>query len=111
MSVDHYLAVDLKTFSRMIDAMGGIDIYVDSEIDLNENHDGANPEYVLEPGSHHLDGQMALKFARNRYPTIFQRARYQNIVLKAIQAKLFTPAMLPELPGLIAQFSRSVQTD
>jgi len=47
----------------------------------------------------------------NRYPTIFQRARYQDIVLNAIQNKLLMPAMLPELPGLIAQFSQSVQTD
>ncbi len=109
--VDHYLAVDMKTFRRMIDAIGGVDIYLDSRIDLNENQDGANPEYVFEPGAHHLDGQMALKLAMNRYPTIFQRARYQDIVLKAIQNKLLTPAMLPELPGLLAQFSQSVQTD
>ena len=111
LSVDHYLAVDMKTFRRMIDAIGGVDIYVDSRIDLNENQDGVNPEYVFEPGAHHLDGQMALKLAMNRYPTIFQRARYQDIVLKSIQNKLLTPAMLPELPGLIAQFSQSVQTD
>jgi LCP family protein required for cell wall assembly len=111
LSVDHYLAVDMKTFARLIDAMGGIDIYVDSKIDLNENQDGANPDYVLEPGVHHLDGPLALKLAMNRYPTIFQRARYQNIVLKAIQDKLLTPAILPELPALIAQFTKSVQTD
>jgi anionic cell wall polymer biosynthesis LytR-Cps2A-Psr (LCP) family protein len=111
LSVDHYLAVDMKTFARLIDAMGGIDIYVDSTIDLNENQDVANPEYVFGPGVHHLDGQLALKLAMNRYPTIFQRARYQNIVLRAIQDKLLTPALLPELPGLITQFTQSVQTD
>ena len=111
LSVDHYLAVDMKTFARLIDAIGGIDIYVDTTIDLNENQDGINPEYVFEPGVHHLDGQMALKLAMNRYPTIFQRARYQNIVLRAIQNQLLTPAILPELPELIGQFSKSVQTD
>jgi LCP family protein required for cell wall assembly len=111
LNVDHYLAVDMKTFARLVDAMGGIDIYVDSIIDLNENQDGANPEYVFEPGIHHLDGQMALKLAMNRNPTIFQRARYQNIVLRAIEDKLVSPAMLPEWPGLIAQFIQSVQTD
>jgi LCP family protein required for cell wall assembly len=110
-SVDHYLALDIKTFSRLVDAMDGIDIYVDTEIDLNQNHDGANPEYVLEPGSHHLDGTMALRLAMNRYPTIFQRARNQDLVLHAIQNKLLTPAMLPKLPELAAQFNGSVQTD
>jgi LCP family protein required for cell wall assembly len=111
LSVDHYLAVDMKTFVSIIDAIGGIDIYVDSKIDLNEGQDGANPEYVFEPGSHHLDGTLALKLAMNRYPTIFQRARYQNIVLRALQVKLLNPAMIPELPQLIAQFAKAVQTD
>jgi LCP family protein required for cell wall assembly len=110
-SVDHYLALDIKTFVRLIDSMGGIDINLDSTIDLNQNHDGGNPDYVLEAGSHHLDGAMALRLAMNRYPTIFQRAKNQNIVLRAIEDKLLTPAMLPKLPGLAAQFTSSVQTD
>jgi LCP family protein required for cell wall assembly len=111
LQVDHYLAVDIKTFVRIIDSMDGIDIYLDSKIDLNQNHDGENPAYVLEPGSHHLDGTMALRLAMNRYPTIFQRARNQNIVLHAIQVKLLTPTVLPKLPSLVAQFSGSIQTD
>jgi LCP family protein required for cell wall assembly len=110
-AVDHYLAVDMKTFVRMVDTLDGIDVYLDSAIDLNQNHDGENPAYVLVAGAHHLDGQMALRLAMNRYPTIFQRADNQNIVLKAIEAKLLSPAMLPRLPELIAQFTRSVQTD
>lgn len=111
LQVDHYLAVDMKTFAKMVDAIGGIDIQVTSKIDLNEMQDGANPDYVYEPGTHHLDGTQALKLAMNRNPTIFQRARFQNIVLRAIQNKLLTPAIIPQIPQLISQFSKSVQTD
>jgi LCP family protein required for cell wall assembly len=110
-TVDHYLAVNMQTFVHLVNAIDGIDINVSSTIDLNENRDGANPDYVFEPGIHHLDGQMALKLAMNRNPTIFQRAKYQNIVLRAIQAKLLTPKMIPQLPSLFAQFASSVQTD
>ena len=110
-TVDHYLAVNMQTFVRLVDSIDGIDINVSSKVDLNENQDGANPDYVFEPGIHHLDGQMALKLAMNRNPTIFQRARYQDIVLRAIQAKLLTPTMIPKLPQLFAQFTSSVQTD
>jgi LCP family protein required for cell wall assembly len=110
-SVDHYIAVDIKTFVRMVDTLDGIDIYTDTKIDLNQNHDGENPDYVLEPGAHHLDGSMALRLAMNRYPTIFQRAVNQNIVLDAMEKKLLTPSMLPRLPGLIAEFTSSIQTD
>jgi len=111
LQVDHYLAVDMQTFVGMIDAIGGIDIQVTSRIDLNEKQDGANPDYVYEPGTHHLDGTQALKLAMNRNPTIFQRARYQNIVLRALQDKLLSPSTIPHVPELISQFSKSVQTD
>jgi LCP family protein required for cell wall assembly len=110
-SVDHYVAVDIKTFVRIVDALDGIDIYTASNIDLNQNHDGENPTYVLTPGAHHLDGSMALRLAMNRYPTIFQRALNQNMVLSALEKKLLSPAMLPKLPGLIADFTSSIQTD
>ncbi len=110
-TVDHYLAVNMQTFKQLVDAIDGIDIKVSSKIDLNEKQDGANPDYVFEPGVHHLDGQMALKLAMNRNPTIFQRARYQDIVLQAIQAKLLTPTMIPKLPQLFSQFAGTVQTD
>jgi LCP family protein required for cell wall assembly len=111
LQVDHYLAVDRQTFMGIIDSIGGIDIQVSSLIDLNQGQDGANPDLVLGPGYHHLDGNMALKLAVNRFPTIFQRARFQDIILKSLQDKLLSPAMISELPQLVAQFAGSVQTD
>ena len=109
LQVDHYLAVDRKTFVDMIDSIGGIDIQLSSLIDMNQGQDEANPDLVLDAGHHHLNGDMALKLAVNRFPSIFQRARYQNIVLMSLQTKL--PSMIPELPQLITQFTGSVQTD
>lgn len=109
--VDHYLAMDMKTFVYLIDAVDGIDIHIDSKIDLNEGQDGANPDLVYEPGDYHLDGTQALQLARNRIPTIFQRARYQNMVLRALENKLLSPAMIPTWPQVIAQFTQSVQSD
>ncbi|NJD58916.1 MAG: hypothetical protein C3F13_08685 [Anaerolineales bacterium] len=110
-SVDHYLAMDMTTFVRIIDTINGIDVYLDGLTDLNQNHDGENPLYVLQPGVQHLDGQMALRLAMNRYPTIFQRARNQDIVIKAIETKLLSPEGLLRLPDLVAMFSSSIQTD
>ncbi len=110
-SADHYLVIDMTTFVRMIDAIGGIDIQVYSTIDLNASQDGGNPIYVFGPGTHHLDGPMAMKLAMNRYPSTFQRGINQDVVMSAIRAKLLTPQMLPKIPGLISQFTNSVQTD
>jgi anionic cell wall polymer biosynthesis LytR-Cps2A-Psr (LCP) family protein len=101
----------MTTFVRLVDSLDGIDVYLAEETDLNQNHDGENPLYVFEPGVHHMDGTMALRLAMNRYPTIFQRARNQDIVLKALEAKLLSPEGLTRLPDLISLFSNSVQTD
>jgi LCP family protein required for cell wall assembly len=111
LQVDHYLTMDMKTFVNLIDAVDGIDIHIDSMIDLNDGQDGANPDLVYEPGDYHLDGTQALQLARNRIPTIFQRARYQSMVLKALENKVLSPAMIPVWPQIIAQFTQSVQSD
>lgn len=108
--VDHYLAVDMSTFVSFIDSIGGIDITLDSGIDLRGNT-STDPDLVFGAGTHHLDGTQALKLARNRNPSTFQRARNQDIVLSGLRSKLLNPAMIPEIPGLIAQFSNSVLTD
>jgi len=111
LKVEHYLAVDRTTFVDIINSIGGIDIQVSSTIDLNQNQDGAHPDLVMGPGIHHLDGDQALKLAVNRNPSTFQRARFQNIVLSALQGKLFSLEMIPELPKLVSQFTGSVRTD
>jgi LCP family protein required for cell wall assembly len=109
--VDHYLAMDRATFVSIINTIGGIDIELSTLIDMNQGQDGANSDLVLDAGIHHLDGEMALKLATNRIPSIFQRARYQNIVLKSLQQKLLNPSMFAQLPELVTQFVGSVQTD
>jgi LCP family protein required for cell wall assembly len=108
---DHYLAVNMSTFVSFIDSIGGIDIYLESGIDLNRGTSSTDPDLVFGPGTYHLDGYQALKLARNRNPSTFQRARNQDIVLSGLRTKLLRPAIIPEIPNLIAQFSGSVQTD
>ncbi|WP_353944210.1 LCP family protein [Streptomyces sp. HUAS MG91] len=59
--MDHYLEVDFAGFAKLIDALGGVDITTDEDIDddLSQLH--------LTAGPHHLDGRTALAFARTRH--------------------------------------------
>ncbi len=109
--VDHYLAVDEQTFVRMIDTIGGVDITLDSPINLNWGSGTPNPRLYLSAGKNHLNGNLALEMAVNRIPTTFQRMKYQKIILSALREELLSPAMLPKLPKLAALFITSVQTD
>lgn len=109
--VDHYLAIDTKTFVRLIDTLGGVDVNVETPIDLSYGISNPGPDYFLSVGTHHLDGEHALILATNRIPSTFQRMKYQKIILSALRDKLLNPNMLPKLPKLVAQFITSVQTD
>jgi LCP family protein required for cell wall assembly len=111
LQVDHYLAIDTQTFVRMIDTVGGVDVKVESPIDLNYGMATPDPKLYLSVGTHHLDGELALTLATNRIPSTFQRMKYQKIILSALREKLLKPDMISELPGLVAQFITSVQTD
>lgn len=63
MPVDHYVLFDFDGFEKVIDAMGGVDITLDEKMKVYPN----KHEYeVLPAGDNHLDGEMALKFMRNR---------------------------------------------
>ena len=99
--VDHYIAVNMKTFVKVVDAVGGVDVV------LAESKGGGH----LQKGPEHLDGTEALALARNRTEGVFSRGDNQNIVLCALQKKLVSPAVITEIPQLINSFQGSVQTD
>ena len=101
---DHYLAVNMRTFVRMVDAVDGIDITLEHPVSGSDN-----PH--LQAGTHHLDGAEALAIARDRGEGVFSRGDNQNLVLCALQRKLTHPSVVPKIPELIQSFQGSVQTD
>ena len=106
---DHYIAVNMKTFEAIVDAVGGIDVYLpyDVEVFTPEYPNG----YGVKEGQHHFDGQTALWVARIRQYGTFSRAENQNIIMCSLRKKLLSPAIVPAIPQLIKDFQRYVQTD
>jgi LCP family protein required for cell wall assembly len=111
LKVDHYLAIDMHTFEDVVDTIGGLDIMVESPIDLNYGMGAPDPELYLGEGMHHLDGELALLLATNRVPTTFQRIKYQRMLLGALREKFLTPELFPQIPGMVARFLSSIRTD
>jgi LCP family protein required for cell wall assembly len=106
---DHYLAVNMHTFEAIVDAVGGIDIYLPYEISVKSK---SNPKgFAIPPGQHYIDGETALWVARIRQYSTFSRAENQNIVMCALRKKLLSPAIVPAIPKLVRDFRRNVQTD
>jgi LCP family protein required for cell wall assembly len=106
---DHYLAINMRTFEAVVDAIGGIDIYLPYEISVKSKD---NPKgFGIPPGQHKIDGETALWIARIRQYHTFGRAENQNIVMCALRKKLLSPAVVPAIPRLVKDFRNYVQTD
>lgn len=107
--LDHYLAVNMKTFEAIVDDVGGIDVYLPYDVDVRSP---ANPKgFHVKAGQHHFDGKTALWVARIRQYSTFSRAENQNVILCALRKKLLSPALVPAIPELVSTFRENVQTD
>lgn len=110
--VNYYVRVNFDGFVKLVDLIGGVDIYVEKVID-DPTYPGKNYDYDplhIEPGQHHFDGEMALKYARTRHgDTDFGRARRQQQVLLAILARVSDLKLLPQLAPKSAEIYQTLQ--
>jgi LCP family protein required for cell wall assembly len=116
--IHHYVRINFTAFEKLIDEIGGIDVYVERTINdasyPDENY-GYDPFY-LPAGQHHLDGATALKFARSRHGTgDFDRAKRQQQVILAARDQVIQLDQLPRLISngleILNTLGDSVQTD
>jgi LCP family protein required for cell wall assembly len=110
--IDHYGAVNMITFSRIVDAVGGLDVYLATDIDgTAASYKRENMGYFYA-GNNHLNGDAALRLSRIRKGVgDFSRQDTQTLVLCALRKKLLDPAVLPKIPRIISAFQDAVVTD
>lgn len=110
--VDHYGAVNMNTFVKIVDAVGGIDVYLEKPVDGRSDDPATVDLGYFNAGQQHLNGEAALRLSRVRkLYNDFTRQDFQTIVLCALKEKLTDPAIIVKVPKLIAAFKDSVQTD
>jgi LCP family protein required for cell wall assembly len=109
--IQHYMEVDIRGFRSMVDAIGGIDITVDTSLyDSKLN-------FRMPKGTSHLDGNEALSFVRARHATPdgdFGRIKRQQQFLKAVMKKVVQPSVLANpsrVNNLAKAFARNVTVD
>ncbi|MGH7809440.1 MAG: LCP family protein, partial [Candidatus Binatia bacterium] len=108
--IDHYAAINMQTFVRIVNTVGGIDVHLPEAVDGRTDED-PNKRLFFRAGDLHLQGDRALMLARIRIEGTFARADNQNRVVCALRKKLSEPAVLTKLPGLIQSFQGAAQTD
>ena len=108
--IDHYAAVNMRTFEKIVNAVGGIDVTLPETVDGRTATD-TNKRLLFPEGTHHLDGTRALTLTRIRIEGGFARADNQNRVLCALRDKLTSPNVIPKIPELIQSFQDAILTD
>jgi LCP family protein required for cell wall assembly len=107
---DHYVAVNMRTFEKVVDAVDGIEVKLEKTVDGRSDEDRSS-RLLFAAGRHHLSGPEALTLARVRSDGVFMRAEHQNTVLCALREKLSRPEVVTRVPDLIAAFQDNIQTD
>ena len=102
---NNYITVDGHAIVKMIDTVGGVDI--------NNPAQFTSGKYLYPAGVIHLDGLQAEMYMRelSQYMENANRLERQEIVIRALWAKIQDPANLVNLPGWINQYMDSFVTD
>ena len=118
--IDHLAMVEFAGFEKIVDTLGGIDVplacpFTDWHI-KNPRRSDQDPNnwelYTIGPGVVHMDGDLALWYARSRLRSSdFDRGRRQQQVLRAIYARGMQLQVLPHLPRLYRELRDAFTTD
>lgn len=110
--VDHYGAINMLAFVRVVNALGGIDIYLDQDWDGRPVDENTVDLGYFTAGQWHMSGSQALRFARirKRYNDTV-RTNNQTLVLCAIKDKVLSPGVIGKVPELINSLIGTIQTD
>ncbi len=115
--VDYYVRIDFRGFEKVIDTIDGIDIDVPEEI-IDPNY--PTPDYrtmrlVIPAGRQHMNGDLALKYARTRHSSrngdIDRAARQQQVIMAVRDKVIKLDFPLQRIPDLLRTMGSSVETD
>lgn len=98
LEIHHYAVLNFEGFKDLVDAAGGVDIDVKQAIDdpfyPKPDYSGVT-KFSITEGIQHMDGELALKYARSRYTTSdFDRAARQQQIILALKDKIISPETL-----------------
>lgn len=106
--INYYVRLNFTSFLKLIDLLGGVDVYNDQEFTAHTN----GKYYPV--GNVHLDSEQALGFVRERYSLADgdrDRGRNQQKVIVAVIQKLTSTEALKNYDNIIKGLQDSLQTN
>lgn len=109
--IDRYVRVSTDAFRELVDLLGGVEVYVPKPMHYEDQTQKLKID--LEPGKQVLNGQQAEQFARFRNDDLgdIGRVQRQQALLRALRAKLTSPAIVPRIPALVKAMQKYIDTN
>lgn len=109
LDINYYARVNFTSLITMVDALGGVDVYSDKTF-----VPWTNRNITIYEGMNHMNGEMALAFARERKTYTNgdnHRVQNQQAVLKAMINKMISPAIITNYADILDTFSGCFETN
>lgn len=109
--INYTFKVGFDAVTELVDAVGGVDVTVAPGYAVNSLT--CTPRYGVHEGVNHLNGELALSFARERYAYTEgdrQRTKNQQLVLKGIVDKITSPSIVQNYSSIMDAMSNTFST-
>ena len=108
--IHQYIIIDMATFAELIDTLGGLDIYVEENMDYDD--EAAGLSIHIGQGYQHLSGEEVQKYLRYRGEKLGDvgRVQRQQKFIKALYAKVLQLDTIPKLPAIADIFRNRMDT-
>ncbi|MGH2312643.1 biofilm formation/cell division transcriptional regulator BrpA [Streptococcus uberis] len=112
--IDNYVRINMQGLVDLVDAVGGIT--VTNEFDFPISIADNEPEYQakVEPGTHKINGEQALVYARMRYDDPegdYGRQKRQRIVIQKVLQKILALNSVTSYRKILQAVSNNMQTN
>ena len=111
--IDHYVIINTKSFVKIIDAIGGVDIDVEKRMYYEDPWDDDGGLYIdLYPGMQHMDGKTAVTYVRYRDSEgDIGRIHRQQKFMEACMDKIVSPDIITKIPAVVREVVDAIETD
>lgn len=110
-NIDYYIILGFKTFPRIIDLMGGVDVDVDKRLVYRDRSQNLNIN--IQKGYQHMNGKTALEYVRFRHDPLgdIGRVQRQQKFISVVLNRLKSPTMWHKIPSLVSEALSGINTD
>ena len=109
--IDRYIMVHDFAVKEIIDAMGGLDIYIEKPM---KYHDYSAKLHInFNKGEQHINGQQAVEYLRFRHDALgdIGRTQRQQWLMRSLLTKLKQPSTLAKMPEILSVAKKYIKTD